>query len=101
MEPRSRSGQRTTHSALRFASTIAGHDIAFACGLAAKVRDLHSVQFLSDTGLTHRMVKHLQPLAQVLQAAERHITDCDMDPDRLWEPVIDRSNLEIMLLVRK
>ena len=76
------------------------HGIAFACAcaLAAKDRDLHSVQFLSDAGRTHRVTEHLQTLAQVLQAAERHITDRDMSPDPLWGPVIDGPDLEIMLV---
>ena len=44
------------------------------------------------------MTKHLQTLAQVLQAAERHITDRDMSPDPLWGPVIDGPDLEVMLV---
>ena len=40
------------------------------------------------------MAKHLQTLAQVLQVAERHITDRDMSPDPLWGPVIDGPDLD-------
>ena len=79
----------------------AWHGIAVAehaCALAAKNRELHSVQFLSDAGLTHRVAEHLQTLAQVLQAAERHITDRDMSPDPPWGPVIDGPDLEIVLV---
>ena len=75
--------------------------MAFTCALAAKNRELHSVQFLSDAGRTHRVAKHLQTLAQVLQAAERHITDRDMSPDPLWSPVIDGPDLEIVLVGAK
>ena len=64
----------------------------FACALAAKNRELHSVQFLSDAGRTQRVTVHLQTLAQVLQAPERHITIRDMSPDPLWGPVIDGPN---------
>ena len=76
----------------------AWHGITFACALAAKDRDLHSVQFLPDAGRTHRVAEHLQTLAQVLQAAEGHITDRDMSPDPLWGPVINGPDLEIMLV---
>ena len=76
----------------------AWHGIAFACAFAAKNRELHSVQFLSGAGWTHRVAEHLQTLAQVLQAAERHITDRDMSPDPLWSPVIDGPDLEIVLV---
>ena len=81
----------------------AWYDIAFACALTAKDRDLHCVPFLSDAGRTHRVAQHFQPLAQVLQAAERQIrdhdiTDRDMSPNPLWAPVIDWSDLEIMLV---
>ena len=77
----------------------AWHGIAFACALAAaKNRELHSVQFLSDAGRTHRVAEHLQTLVQVLQAAERHITDRDMSPDPPWGPVIDGPDLKIMLV---
>ena len=75
------------------------HGIAFACALAAKTRELHSVQFLSDADRTHRVAKHLQTLAQVLQAAERHITDHDMSPNPLWGPVIDGPDLDEIMLV--
>ena len=44
------------------------------------------------------MAEHLQTLAQVLQAAEGHITDRDMSPDPLWGPVINGPDLEIMLV---
>ena len=60
-----------------------GHGIAVACALAAKDRDLHSVQFLSDAGRTHQVAEHVQTLAQVLQATEHHITNRDMSPDLL------------------
>ena len=76
----------------------AWHGIAFACALAAKNRELHSVQFLSDAGRTDRVTEHLQSLAQVLQAAERHISDRDMSPDLLWGPVIDGPDLKVMLV---
>ena len=33
----------------------AWHGIEFACALAVKNRELHSVQFLSDAGRTHRV----------------------------------------------
>ena len=42
--------------------------------------------------------KHLQTLAQVLQAVERHITDRDMSPDPLWGPVIDGPDLKVVLV---
>ena len=80
---------------------VTGLGITFACAVAAKGRDLHSVQFLSDAGRTHRVAEHLQTLAQVLQAAEDHITDRDMSPDPpdpLWGPVINGLDLEIMLV---
>ena len=47
---------------------------------------------------THRVAEDLQTLAQVLQAAERHITDRDMGPDALWGPVIDGPDLEILVV---
>ena len=78
-----------------FASVVTGLGIAVACSLAAKDRDLHSVQFLSDAGRTHRVAEHLQSLAQVLQTAEHHITDREMSPDPLWGPVIDGPDLDI------
>ena len=76
----------------------AWHGITFARALAAKGRDLHSVQFLPDAGRTHRVAEHVQPLAQVLQAAKGHITDRDMSPDPLWGPVIDGPDFEIMFV---
>ena len=85
---------RPTHVSMHFASAVTGHGIALACALAARNRDLHSVQFLSDAGRTHRVAEHVQPLAQVLQAAERHITDRDMSPDSLWGPVINGPDLD-------
>ena len=44
------------------------------------------------------MAEHLQALAQVLQTAERHITDRDMSLDPLWDPVIDGPDLKVMLV---
>ena len=77
---------------------VGGHrawlGIAFACALAAKNRDLHSVQFLSDAGRIHRVAEYVQPLAQVLHAAEGHITDRDMGPDPLWGLVKDGPDLD-------
>ena len=89
---------RPTHVRMRFASVVTGHGIAVACALAAKDRDLHSVQFLSDAGRTHQVAEHVQTLAQVLQATEHHITNRDMSPDPLWGPVIDGPDLEFMLV---
>ena len=89
-------------NACQYAFCVGGHGawhgIALTCTLAAKDRDLQSVQFLSDAGRTHRVAEHVQTLAQVLQAAERHITDRDMSPDPLWGPVMDGPDLEIMLV---
>ena len=92
-EPRSRSGQRMSECVLhRWSRGLAWHSVRLCpCGEESRTAQ-RSIP--SDAGRTHRVAKHLETLAQVLQAAERHITDRDMSPDPLWGPVIDGPDLD-------
>ena len=44
------------------------------------------------------MPEHRQALAQVLQTAKRHVADRNMRTHPLRRPVIDRADLQIMLI---
>ena len=77
------------------------HAILVLTGTFHQNRYLQRIQLATNHIRTHLMTQQPQSIPHMLHTAKRHIADGNVRPHPLWLPMVNRPDLQIMLVGAK